>query len=113
MGNRPPPAIPSAEELYDLLMGKIEPELTTRELPKLAAKYKGESRAEAAARRQRYRRAYEEYERRYRAYIAELHGKVDAYRRHALGEIEERHWKQEESALTKIEEELMHFENAT
>ncbi len=52
----------AAVRLYDAIMGQLEPDLTTAELPNLDRKYAGEPRAGRAARMERYRRAFARYD---------------------------------------------------
>lgn len=58
---------PMMEEIYNLLMAQIEPELTTDMLPQLAAMYPGETPAEWKQRQERYQRAFALYEERFAA----------------------------------------------
>lgn len=75
-------------EIYDRIMGGIEPELVTAVIPTLAAKYKDETPAQRNIRADRYDAAYAEYDRRFAAYCAELDEKAKASRRQAFGGAE-------------------------
>jgi hypothetical protein len=101
-----PPVIPSGDEIYDSIMGKIEPELTTAELPKLAAKYKGESRAEADVRKNRYNAAFATYYKEFRKFTMELRKKVQNYHRTVIRFLEEWMQKVEEEHLTSIDKAI-------
>lgn len=100
------PHIPTAEELYDSLMEKIEPDLTMKNLPILKEQYKAETTEEKKIRGKRYQEAFARYDRAYAAYMIDLHSKVTAYRRQAFNgaELEEREKEQQE--LLKIEDLL-------
>ena len=50
------------DELYDRVMALIEPELMSREIPKLAERHANESDQEAQARQERYQQAFAQYD---------------------------------------------------
>lgn len=83
-----PPPIPGGRELYDTLMGAIEPELTTAGLATLAAKYADETRDQKAGRAKRYNAAFEEYAKRFDAYNADWLSQFSAFQRQALKTVE-------------------------
>ncbi|MDD4628446.1 MAG: hypothetical protein PHE68_03580 [Candidatus Peribacteraceae bacterium] len=56
------PTLPTGQALYDAIMGQIEPDLVTAELPKLPEKFSKDTPEEKAARSERYKRAYEQYD---------------------------------------------------
>lgn len=58
---------PTVEEIYNLLMSQIEPELTTDMLPQLGELYPDETPAEWRKRQERYQRAFQLYETRFTA----------------------------------------------
>jgi hypothetical protein len=60
-GDRSTQDIP-LEELFDLLMGSIEPELTSAQIPLLDAKYKDETPEEKKLRGERYAAAFAQFE---------------------------------------------------
>ncbi|MBI1812907.1 hypothetical protein HY285_05680 [Candidatus Peregrinibacteria bacterium] len=99
-----PPKIPaSGKELYNELMGKIEPELTTDQIPLLPEKYKNETPDQAAVRAERYNKAYAAYEAAYAAYMQQLAGEVSSYRRSAFGSVEAKDRQKETAALDELE----------
>ncbi|MBI3618903.1 hypothetical protein HY213_02600 [Candidatus Peregrinibacteria bacterium] len=99
-----PPNIPaSGKELYNELMGKIEPELVTDQIPLLAEKYKNETHDQAAARAERYNKAYAAYEAAYAAYMQQLSSEVSSYRRNAFGSVEEKDRQKETAVLDDLE----------
>lgn len=76
MPSKPTPnlsAIPgesvSMEEIYNLIMGEIEPELTTYILPFLDGWYQSETVEEKQDRVARYERAFEEFQRRFSQFM--------------------------------------------
>ncbi len=83
-----PPKIPTGQEIFDAIMGHIEPELTTEELKKLEATYKDETPEQMQARKQRYELAFERYEQAYEGYMATLHTQVSRYRRASFAQVE-------------------------
>lgn len=82
------PAIPSTIELYDLLMQDIEPDLTSRSVPGLAAKYRRETPEQATKRAERYAKAFQEYDRKLEAYIANLNASIRKFGREAAASME-------------------------
>ncbi len=75
------PVIPSGEDIFNELMSKIEPELTTAMMPTLDAKYAGETEEQHNARQERYQKALDEYETQLNAYLDDLQGKVSQFER--------------------------------
>jgi len=99
----PMPKIPSPEELYDAIMAKIEPELTTAQIPLLERKYAGEPAAEKAKREQRYMEAYAKYDAEAKEYFAALNLTLRASQRQAMASVEHRERAKEEERVTQIE----------
>ena len=97
-----PPKIPTGRELYDALMGYIEPELVTDAARTIDAKYTNETPAHRAARMQRYDLAFERYEESYREYMATLDAQVVRYRREAFAHTELQDRAGDESVLRQI-----------
>jgi len=93
----------SGDELYDMLMQKIEPELTTAQLPILKEKYKNENAQEARSRAKRYSKAFQEYYEQLEAYRQEWTIDLKAHRREAMASIEEDDHIQEEDKLDDLE----------
>lgn len=91
-----PPAIPGGQEIYDLIMENIEPDLTTAALPTLKEKYAGETSDAAKARADRYQAAFAAYDRRYALYLADQENQVRTYQRQ-LGSGVERYARSEEN----------------
>lgn len=88
--------IPTGVELYDAIMGEIEPELTTSQLLLLKKKYAKETAQEGKERHARYNRAFALYERCYQEYTADLDVKSAACQRTAR-KLADKHTKLEQS----------------
>jgi len=98
-----PPAIPSGKEIYDGIMGKIDPELLFDNLPKLKEQYAEETPEQKKRRAARYNKAFAEYDKQFAAYMAELHGKVTQFRKQAIVELEFRDRKDDDNKMQEIE----------
>jgi hypothetical protein len=101
-----PPAIPTGQELYDALMGHIEPELTTEGQETLAEKYKGETPEEQEERKKRYELAFERYEQAYQDYIQTLQAQVERYRRNSFQHVELEDRVEEEGLLGRLQDAI-------
>lgn len=84
----PPPPIPSGEEVYDTLMSKIEPELTTAQLPFLKDKYKDETPEAAKIRAERYQKAFAEYDKQYAEYTTAQQKGLQSYQKQFMQGIQ-------------------------
>lgn len=69
------------QQIYDEIMGQIEPELLSTVLPTLKEKYKDETPQQAQERNARYDAAFAEYDKRYAQYMVDLSTKVHALQR--------------------------------
>ncbi len=98
--------IPSGDELYNSLMQKIEPELTTDQLPQLEARYKQETADQSKERARRYEKAFAEYDRQLEEYMSGLRTKLHAHQRIAMSSAELGARAEEEDALTAIESSI-------
>lgn len=101
-----PVAIPTGDQLYNMLMSKIEPDLTTDQLPLLDKKYKNEMPDQAQIRAQRYEQAFAEYDKQLAAYLATLEAKVREYQSAALKSVEHEDRAKEERQLSGIEQAM-------
>ena len=92
-----------AEQIYDMLMGDIEPDLLLANIPGLDEKYKGETDAEHKARMKKYKDAYEKFD----VELAEFMGKVKQEtrenKRNALKEKEQVSREEESDKIADIE----------
>lgn len=103
----PLPALPaSGEEIYDALMGQIEPELTTAEQLLLEEKYKDEPPGQRVARLERYRKAFEEYDRHYAAYMRQMESSVQRYRHTLQTSVEQAAKQDDATAMRSLEGQI-------
>lgn len=91
-----------AQELYDLLMADIEPDLLLENVSTLDAKYKGETALEHEARMKRYEVAYKKFDEEFSKFMVEIDGKVRTSRRSALQEKEGAAKAEEEAKLQSL-----------
>ena len=90
--------------VYDALMGQIDPELVTSEIPKLTEKYKDETTKQRETRGERYQEAYKQYESMLTEFVVGLKEHTNTQRRKALASAEAESRKAEEGELQKMEE---------
>lgn len=103
----PLPALPaSGQEVFDMIMGRIEPELTSAQRPSLTQKYQGETPEQAKARAERYQKAFEEYDKQYAAYMQSVDGTLRGYQRGALKGIEQNASGREETNVASLESQI-------
>lgn len=95
--------IPSGSEVYDAIMGKIEPELVSGNLPLLAEKYRDEPEKERLARMQRYKAAFTKYDEVYDRWLSKMRTAVKAKRLDAFKKAEVKVKQQDETALQDLE----------
>lgn len=99
--------LPTGQQVYDALMGEIEPDLLTTSIPLLEEKHKGESDEERSMRYRRYEQAYEQYDQAFAAWSVTLQNAVHDYRREALRSAEEASREKEASALQQLEQAIV------
>ncbi len=83
-----PTELPDPEKLYDHFMSQIEPDLMTLMIPTLKTRYARETAEEAAERKVRYKKAFEEYDRLYAGYATSLTATVHACNKGAVASLE-------------------------
>ncbi len=98
--------IPTGDQLYNMLMSKIEPDLTTNQLPLLDEKYKNEIPEQAQIRAVRYEKAFAEYDKQLNAYLANLEAKVREYQSTARKSLEHEERTKEEQKLDTLEQAI-------
>lgn len=98
-----PPAIMDGNEVYDMLMAEIEPDLVTANLPTLQEKYKDETPEQTKVRGERYKAAFIEYKKRYAEYAAKQEQEVRDYGRHLIGSVEQKSEARDADALGDLE----------
>lgn len=97
--------IPPAQ-VYDFLMSKIEPELTTAMLPLLAEKYKDETQEQKQERGARYEAAFAAYDIALQQYVEHLKQEAKTFQRTFRTATEEAMRGHESDALTTIESQI-------
>lgn len=97
---------PSGEEIYDMIMQKIEPELTHANLPHLDEPYANETEAAHKTRYARYSKAFAAYKVEYKKWVARLHEAVAAYQRAVTRAAEGADKDQEEMILKNLEDQI-------
>lgn len=95
---------PTGEEVYDSIMGEIEPELLTANIPHLDEQYVNETEEDRAARYERYNTAYAAYDEAYAKWEADLNTLVTSYRHDALSSAEAQSKQDDETAMTQLEQ---------
>lgn len=101
-----PPAILSGEEIYDMLMEKIEPELMSKQKDLLAERYKNETPEENTLRGKRYAAALAEYDRQYAEYCAKMEHDVSVFKRTVTSGTETRVTSREKDNLSSLESQM-------
>ena len=101
-----PPNIEAGSEVYDRIMGGIEPELTNAQMPLLAEKYQDETPEQATARAQRYQKAFEEYDRQYAAYLENMDAQVRSFEKGLIDSVEQDDRGGDQSSITGIEAQM-------
>lgn len=87
-GHQPPAFRGTPEALYNSIMQGIEPELAYPGVLTAEALHAGDTPEQAAARQERYAKAFAEFDRRYAAERDRLKGEQHAYNRAALADAE-------------------------
>lgn len=98
--------LPASDDVYDQIMGGIEPELVSTGIPSLTTKYKNETPQQATARAARYAKAFAEYDKQFQDYVTALDAKVHTYQRDALASAEKRDRTQDEQAMAGLEGQI-------
>lgn len=99
--------IPSGSEIYDALMGQIEPELVTSNLDTLDEKYVGETPEARKERYARYDAAYAAYDEAFESWVTELKTSVTQYRRDVLRAAEQESRASEDAQLSSLESQFV------
>ena len=92
-----------AEEIYNLLMGAIEPDLLLSVIPTLDSKYKGEAPAEHEARMKRYQEAYKKFDTELAEFMSTVNSKARTARKSALKQKESQSREEESNAIGSLE----------
>ncbi len=103
-----PPHIPDGTEVYNSIMGAIEPDLTTENLPKLEAKYRSETAAETKVRAERYKKAFMEYKVRYTQFKRDQDAAISAYSHAVMGAVKTGTDARDEHVMSDLESAISH-----
>lgn len=94
--------LPSAQEVYKMLMAEIEPDLLLTE-QELVAKYSQETDEQRHARSERYSQAFAEYDRQYAQYMQALTQDANMHVKKRVDEMERQDHVREQNNLTSLE----------
>jgi hypothetical protein len=97
------PVIKDGNEVYNMIMGEIEADLTLDNLPKNGEKYAGEIKEKTIERAQRYKAAFIEYSARYEKYKQEQDDAISLYGRKAIQAVEEKSSVRDDGAMSELE----------
>lgn len=100
------PQIPDGQTVYDWIMSRIEPELTTAQKEKLPELYKNETPEQAKVRAERYAKAFEEYDKQYALYRTTQESSVHKFQRSIMSGVEARARGQEEGDMSSLEDQI-------
>jgi len=92
--------------LYNQLMGEIEPELLSDNLPNLEEQYANESQEQKQERGQRYRAAFDLYTTRLQSFQASSQELVSHMSKRAFGSLEEENRQEEAANLSTLEQDI-------
>lgn len=102
-----PPPVLTGKELYDSIMGGIEPELLSVNFPIAPDAFKSETPKQRTERAKRYQAAFEEYDRRFAKHHSDWNEQLRIYKRHAMEYIERGAAMKEDSHLASIESSIL------
>ena len=102
----PSPTVLSGEEVYDSIMGEIEPELLSKNIILLEEKYKEETPDQKKARGERYGKAFAEYEKHYQKYLADSSSTLQRFKGQALKSVEDADRKQDAMGVQSLEAQM-------
>ncbi len=94
---------PSGEQIYDMLMAKIDPELLSASLPTLEEKYKNETPEQKKARGERYKLAFEQYDAAYQEYMRGIAQGVHSFQHSAMASVESDDKAREQADLQSLD----------
>lgn len=98
--------LPSTTDVYDALMGDIEPDLVSVSLPTLGQRYRGETADQKKAREARYAIAFDKYDKAFDEWAANFHLAISAYRYSAINAAENRSKTEDSATLQAIESQF-------
>ncbi|TSC80524.1 MAG: hypothetical protein G01um101425_178 [Candidatus Peregrinibacteria bacterium Gr01-1014_25] len=101
------PALPTPEEIYDILMAQIDPELVSKEIASIEARHTEESPAQTAARRDRYDKAFVRYDKALEEFSVACTTYARQMQRELLSSLEEIVREDEGNTLQSLESSMM------
>ena len=84
----PKPVVPSPDVLYDDIMEKIEPELTSKNIPNLDQLYAADTPEQKRSRAERYKRAFVAYANALQEYKIQMKAAIQQYFKLSLRSME-------------------------
>ena len=97
------PPVLTGDEIYNSLMGQIEPELLIAVMPTLEEKYKNEMPEQAKERAARYQKAFDAYDQKFEEYKRNWQEQWGKYKRQAMRGAEEKNRTEETNDLSAVE----------
>ncbi len=104
----PPKKIITGEQIYNAIMGEIEPDLVTTSGVSTDVRRRGESKAKWNARMERYRKAFALYEKCFTAYVAHLRDASKKSRAATRIATERKFHDEEEATANKLLSDITH-----
>ena len=92
-----------AEQIYDMIMGEIEPDLLLANIPGLDEKYAHENEAQHKARMKKYKEAYKRFDTELAEFMGRIKNETRVSKRASLKKKEQKARKAEENELKDIE----------
>jgi len=89
--------------LYDMIMGEIEQDLTSAQIPGLLEKYKDETPEQRTVRAKRYEDAFALSAQRFAEYNSYWKKKFNDHKRASIASLEAEHRTQEDVALNNLD----------
>lgn len=98
--------IPTGNAVYNLIMGKIEPELCSGNYEYLQQKYRNETSTKYQTRLQRYQTAFAKYDQIYTAWLTNVRQAVHAKRVDAIEKAEVHVQQQDDNTMELLEQQF-------
>ena len=102
----PRPDIPDGTAIYDVIMSRIDEDLTTEGVKRLDEKYKDETPEQTKERAGRYDRAKEEYDKQYAAWKLQKQTDVNGTVKSAYQQAENVNRNGEQAAMDALESQI-------
>lgn len=102
----PPPPIVGGEDLYEMIMGSIEPDLLISHMPRVVLEMQNDTQEAKEERVMRYNRAFAEYDRRLTLHKQEWDKTYNAYRHASMESLTSFVNAADKSHMADIEQKL-------